>query len=102
MQESLLRCNINGKVGVHAIGTVDRGNSPQSHIILITTESLATEENVLQFQVSSTYSQKLIPRPVAILDLSERVFADGMAHVALSRVQGLHLTAFDSKSTQSA
>ena len=60
--------------------------------------SLATEENVLQFQVSSTYSQKLIPRPVAILDLSERVFADGMAHVALSRVQGLHLTAFDSAS----
>ena len=39
----------------------------------------------------------------AIIDLSCKVFADGMAYVALSRVkslEGLHLTSFDSHSIQ--
>ena len=39
----------------------------------------------------------------AIIDLSDKVFADGMAYVALSRVrslEGLHLIAFDPKSIQ--
>ena len=37
----------------------------------------------------------------AIVDLSDQIFSDGMAYVALSRVRslsGLHLTAFDPKS----
>ena len=33
-----------------------------------------------------------------IIDLSENVFSDGMAYVALSRVRGLHLVAFHPKS----
>ena len=39
----------------------------------------------------------------AIVDLSEKVFADGMAYVALSRVRslsGLHLIAFDTRSVR--
>ena len=39
----------------------------------------------------------------AIVDLSEKVFADGMAYVALSRVRslsGLHLIAFDPRSVR--
>ena len=39
----------------------------------------------------------------AIVDLSDKVFADGMAYVALSRVRslnGLYLTAFDAQSTR--
>ena len=42
-----------------------------------------------------------LPLDCAIIDLSCKVFADGMAYVALSRVkslEGLHLTFFDSHS----
>ena len=42
-----------------------------------------------------------LPLDCAIADLSDQIFSDGMAYVALSKVRslsGLYLTAFDPKS----